>query len=215
MNVKRLLLLHLRTTLRESVFVLVIIGFLFWTFINNEGVETFLKSKSMFQFYALFTMMMVGYAITVSLSFAGFMKRKASKFYQLYLLLPEKPSRLLIVEMLPTFMIAILSTWGIGILLHHKASSSFLWLILPIIGSGLFTWGLGTVSLTLTLQMSNVKALNAVLFLFLFVLVRIPKYIIKELGLATGALMAISVLLALIGPLALERINPEKVILSS
>ena len=215
MNVKRLLLLHLRTTLRESVFVLVIIGFLFWTFINNEGMETFLKSKSMFQFYALFTMMMVGYAITVSLSFAGFMKRKASKFYQLYLLLPEKPSRLLIVEMLPTFMIAILSTWGIGILLYHKASSSFLWLILPIIGSGLFTWGLGTVSLTLTLQMSNVKALNAVLFLLLFVLVRIPKYIIKELDLATGALMAISVLLALIGPLALERINPEKVILSS
>ena len=56
------------------------------------------------------------------------------------------------------------------------------------------------------------------LFLFLFVLVRIPKYIIKEnlsLGYATGALMAISVLLALIGPLALERINPEKVILSS
>jgi len=217
MKVRKLLLLHFRTTLRESMFVFVMIGLLFWAFLSNESVSTFLESRSLFQFYSLFTMMLVGYAIIVSVSFAGFLKRKTSKFYHLYMLFPEKPSRFLFVEMLPTFTIALLSAWGVGVLLYHRAPSP-LWLIMPILGSALFTWGLGMLSLALTLQVSNVRALNTILFLLIFVLARIPKYVAREglsLDLATEILMVISVLVALVGSLALERVNPERIILSS
>lgn len=219
MNVKKLLLLYFRTTIREFIFPFIIIFFLFWSFINSKGLETFLKSQSLFKFYTLFTMVIVGYAIIVSLSFAGFLKRKVSKFYQLYFILPEKPSRFLIVEMLPIFTITILLTVVLGIILYYKApSSSPFWLILPIMGSMLFILGFGMIFLALTLQISNIRAVNMVLFLFLFVLAKIPKYIINEnlsLELVTNVLLAISILFALIGCILLERINPERVILSS
>lgn len=72
------------------------------------------------------------------------------------------------------------------------------------------------------LQISNVRTLSVVLFLLIFVLVRVPQYMVKGMvrgnfspDLATALLTGISALFALAGFLAIRRISPERVILSS
>ncbi len=118
MRTRKLLLLHFTTTLRESVIVFALLGFLVFyggAFSSGGGdVLTRLDSKGgLFQVYFLLLMMLVGgYTVTFSLYFAPFLKKKTSGFYHLYLILPEDPSKLLMVEILPTLLISLLLTWG-------------------------------------------------------------------------------------------------------
>ncbi|ASI99211.1 hypothetical protein [Thermococcus celer] len=225
MRTRKLLLLHFTTTLRESVIVFALLGFLvfYGAFSSGGDVLTRLDSKGLFQVYFLLLMMLVGYTVTFSLYFAPFLKKKTSGFYHLYLILPEDPSKLLMVEILPTLLISLLLTWGIGLVFYIKAPISHAsWLVLPMIGGGLFTLGFGVLSLALMLQISNVRTLSVVLFLLIFVLVRVPQYMVKGMvrgnfspDLATALLTGISALFALAGFLAIRRISPERVILSS
>ncbi|MDK2868911.1 MAG: hypothetical protein PWP39_146 [Pyrococcus sp.] len=219
MRFRKIVIFQFRTFMRESLLVFLLVGLLFYSFINNEGLEEFLISEELFQFYSLFTMMLVGYAVVISVSFAGLLKRKTSKFYHLYLIFPEKPSRLLFAEIMPTFVVALTSAWGIGFILYSKAPSpSPSWMLIPVFGSALFVWGLGSLSLALTLQVSNVRGLNAVLFLLLFVLARVPRYVVENgapLKMATALLIAVSVFFAVTGSVTLEKVDPERVILSS
>lgn len=219
MRSEKLLVLHVKTMIRDSPLVVFIVAFLLWMFIKNEEVSTFLETDEMFQFYSLFAAMLVGYAVTVSISFASFIKRKTSKFYHLYLLFPENPSKFLFIELLPILALSIVTAWGVCIILYTKAQSpSPQWLFLPLMGSLMFAWGIGTISISLVLQVTNVRVINAVMFFLIIGLSKIPRYVIEagfSLEIATDMLVFISIITAGVGLLLMAKICPEKVVLSS
>ncbi|ASJ10564.1 hypothetical protein A3L12_04260 [Thermococcus sp. P6] len=224
MKTRRLLLLNFRTTLKESAMVFVVMAaLLFYGLSSFSAGFPDLISRDLVQVYFLTLMMITGYTVTVSLYFASFLRRKTSRFYHLYLILPEEPHHLFLLEMLPALTMSLLLMWAVGLGLYGKLPSApASWLLLPMVGSGLFTLGFGLLSSALMLQVSNVRALSAVLFLLIFVLVRIPRYIIQAavkgelpLDLTTAILTATSFILALVGFLALKRVDPERVLLSS
>jgi len=138
-------------------------------------------------------------------------------FYSLFVL-PERPSRYLFIESLPALALAEVASVLVGVILYRSSCARPSWLFLPILGSSLFIFGLSMLSLAVTLQVSNVRAVSLLLFFLLFALARVPRYVLENglhVSLATDVLFLTSVAVAVIGPWALSSLNPERVVLSS
>ncbi|WP_099209161.1 hypothetical protein [Thermococcus henrietii] len=218
MNIRGLITLHFKTTLRDSLFGIVLVGLLVWAF-SSKSVPKEFTGQENFTFYTLFTMMLVGYAVMVAISFTSMIKRKTARFYHLLLVMPGRLPKHVFFELLPSLLLGEIASIAVGLVMYmNTENASPTWLFLPVIGSSLFVFGLSMVSMVVVLQVSNVRLINIIMFILLFVLARVPKYLLEHgysISVATNVMMLIALGVAVLGPLALSSINTERVLLAS
>ncbi len=216
MKFNKIILLEFSTFLKKSFIQIALFLFVLLLFLGSfSSILNF--SPQMAKLFFFLIIMVFSYS-EVFLFTTKFTQEKISNVYDRLFIFPVKPGILIILKLTPIIITSFIFTSILGLFLRSKLSfidNTFL--LMSLIFSYLFIIGLTLLVFSLIIQMGNPNILVVIMFVLVFLLVRVPNYVISKgrtVEFSFLIILIFTILIFVTGIIFLLKINPEKVVLS-